>query len=454
MSTTDTFTSVIDRPSHSYIPRGQMKHLTREAVLEEMGPSRLSVIALLLILVILIGSVVWANFVPVTTATTVMGSVVPSGAERIVQHFEGGIVQDILVADGDNVTSGQTLIRIDPTQRQAELGQIEAREAALRIREMRLRAQLDGSTPNFSDLEGNYPVLVEEAKVSLMATRERIAGQHLVQESKIAQRRKTVESYRKQAASLRQQLKLVGEAVEMREKLFASGHGSRVNVITAQLELSKVESSLASAIVSAEQAEVGIDEAKNELNEILVTERDTTLEALSSVLSEQAEVQENLARLRDRVNRLDVLAPVNGIVQSLAVNAPGAVVKPAATLLTIIPSDEAMIVEVEIAPKDIGHISIGQRTKVVVNGFDQRRYGAVPGHLMQLSATTILNEAGKPFFKGRIKLEDTAIHTNDGSQLIVPGMTVTADIVTGKQSLLQYLTGPVYNALATSFSER
>lgn len=443
-----------DDGPRGYIPRGQMKHLTRESILEELGPSRLAVASLIVILGLLGGAVAWSHYVPVTTAATTIGKVVPSGNQRIVQHLEGGIVRDILVQDGDQVALGQPLIEFDRLQREAELGQIKAREAALRIREIRLRAQINGTEPDFGDLAQQYPNQVEEAMVTLTATRERIAGQKQVFASKIENAKKTVGIYQKQARSLRGQLKLVQEAVDMREKLFETGHGSRVNVISSRLEMSRVEGSYTEAVASAEQAEVAVEEVRNELNELIVTERDEALEALSGVLGELAEVSENLRRLQDRVSRLNVLAPVTGIVHGLSVNTKGAVVEPAQVLMTIIPIDERLVVETEIAPKDIGHVSIGQETKVTVSGFDQRRYGSVPGRLVKLSPTTLLNEEGEPYFKGQIELETALIKTKEGVQPIMPGMTVTADIVTGQQTLLQYLTGPVYNALSTSFSER
>lgn len=443
-----------DEGPKGYIPRGQMKHLTRESILEELGPSRLAVTSLVMILGLLGGAVAWSHVVPVTTAATTTGEVVPSGDQRIVQHLEGGIVLDILVQDGDIVNFGQPLVRFDRLQREAELGQIQAREAALRIRETRLRAQIDGVDPDFGELAELYPTLVEEAMVTLTATRARVEGQQRVFASKIAQRKKTVTIHQKQARSLRGQLKLVQEAVDMREKLFETGHGSRVNVISSRLEMSRVEGSYSEAIASAEQAEVAVEEVRSELNELIVTERDDALEELSSVLGELAEVTENLRRLEDRVARLDVLAPVTGIVHGLSVNTKGAVVEPAQVLMTIIPVDEKLVVETEIAPEDIGHVAVGQETKVAVSGFDQRRYGSVPGRLVKLSPTTLLNEEGQPYFKGRIELDSSTIRTGEGAQPIMPGMTVTADIVTGQQTLLQYLTGPVYNALSTSFSER
>ena len=251
-------------PKRNYMPRGQMKHLSREAVLEEMGPSRLAFFTLLVILGLLCSALIWSNFVPVVTVATSVGKVVPSGDQRPVQHLEGGIVKEIFVRDGDFVEAGATLIRFDPSQRGAELGQIRARETALRIREIRLRAQINSAEPQFGNLATEYPDLVEEARTTLQATRERISGQHMVAESKISQRQKTVEIHRQQATSFKSQLKLVSEAVEMREKLFDSGHGSRVNVINARLEQARIEALLSESLSTAEQAVVGIEEARNE----------------------------------------------------------------------------------------------------------------------------------------------------------------------------------------------
>lgn len=454
MSDPSNKTDKARRPKRDYITRSQVKHLAREAILEELGPSRKAVFGLFLTLLLLVGAVVWSNFVPVTTATTTIGEVVPSGNQRIVQHLEGGIVDEILVGDGDRVSVGDVLLRFNATQRDAELGQIRARQAALRIREIRLRAQINDWMPAFSDLGRDYPELVAEARVTLTATRERVAGQISVLESKIEQRKRAVDVFRNQGKSLQDQRRLVSEAVDMRAELFETGHGSRVNLISSQLELARVEGSLAEINASIAQAEIAIEEANNELNELIVTERDNALGELSSVLGELAEVNENLRRVRDRVTRLEVVAPVDGIVHGSTVNTRGAVVEPAAILMTIIPVDETLVVETEIPPEEIGHVSTGQQTKVAINGFDQRRYGHLPGTLVRLSPTTFINDEGEPYFKGRIELARNAIATDDVETPIVPGMTVTADIVTGEQSLLHYMTGPIYEAVTTSFSER
>ena len=225
--------------------------------------------------------------------------------------------------------------------------------------------------------------------------------------SRICQREKSLEIFKEQFANLKEQQKLVNESVGMRQKLFKSGHGSRINLINTQLELSRVQGAMAEARVSMDQARAAIQEAKNELAELEVTERGKALEDLSSAMAERAKVRENLARLDNRVNRLEITAPVAGVVHGLQVNTPGAVVEPAQVLLTIVPLDEQVVVETEIEPQDIGHIAVGQEANVTVSGFDQRRYGNVKVTLTNISPTSFTDEKGRSYFKAGLNWRRT-----------------------------------------------
>ncbi len=436
------------------VTRQQSRHLSNEAILEEQGPSRLTFLMIVLVLALIAGSVTWANYVPVITSSKTDGEVIPFGKNRVVQHLEGGIVEEINVKDGDLVEPGQVIIRFEPTLRVAELDQVKAREAALQIKARRLKAFVENTEPQFDDLRDRYSNLIDDAVYSLRSARERLKGETAVLQSRINQRKKAVDIYTQQARSLKSQRKLVAEAVEMRSSLFKSGHGSRVNLITAQLELSRVEGSLTEAMVSTEQARVAITEAENQLVELNIKERNRATEELSEVLGELAEVRGNIARLENRVERLNVVSPVAGIVHGLQVNTSGGVVQPGQVLMTIVPSDEGVVIETRLSPRDIGYVRVGQPAKITITGFDARRYGQLTGKLSSVSANTFSSETGEPYFKGRIALDNDYILADDKRYPIVPGMTVQADITTGTQNLLRYLTRPVYVALEQAFSER
>jgi len=436
------------------VGRQHARYLSNEAILEERGPSRLAFLMIVLILGLICGGVTWANFVPVVTAAKTDGEVIPFGKNRVVQHLEGGIVGEINVKDGDIVDAGQVLVRFEPTLRVAELDQVRAREAALQIKARRIKGFIDGTNPDFEDLGERFSNLIDEALFLLRTARERVKGETAVLQSRIKQRRKTVDIYTQQARSLGKQRKLISEAVGMRAKLFKSGHGSRVNLISSQLELSRVEGSITEARVSAEQARAAIAEAENQLVELNVKERNKATEELSGVLGELAEVRENIIRLENRVERLEVMAPVAGVIHGSQINTSGAVVQPGQVLMTIVPSGEGVVVETRLSPRDIGYVRAGQPAKIVITGFDARRYGHVTGTLVKLSANTFSDENGAPYFKGRIILDRDYILADNKRYPVVPGMTVQVDITTGSQNLLRYLTRPVYVALEQAFTER
>lgn len=436
------------------IERTQMRYLSNEAVLEELEPSRLNLMAIVMIALLLAASIVWSKLAEIQTSAVTSGEILPTGAESVVQHLEGGIVRAVSVSNGDRVSQGDVLIELEPTARRAEFEQVRARRASLKIREIRLRAFINDDEPDFSDLEQEFPEQVAEAKIALEALRTRIEGQRAVIESRIAQRAKAVDVYKRQVVNLREQRGLVEETVEMRDQLHKSGHGSRVNLINAQLELARVRGGISEAQISADQARAAIEEARSELVELEVTERSNALDELNQVLADASEVRQNLARLEDHVSRLFVRASSDGIVHGLAVSSPGAVVSPGEPLMSIVPDDGEIVAEVRIDPADIGHLEVGQRAKVNVSGFDARRYGTIEGELTRISPTSDMAEDGNTYFRGEVVLDRTEIDGLGQSRPLVPGMLIQADVVTGKQTMLEYLTGPLHAAVSKAFSER
>ena len=431
-----------------------LAYLTREEALEQVVPSRFAALSAILAIALLIGGGYWSHMIKLTSVASAQGEVVPSGAERVVQHLEGGIVRELAVRDGDLVDQGQLLVNFDPTLRQAELDQVRVREAALTIRERRLRAAINGTELNLAEFEQDYPELTEEAYLHLTAFKERIEGKKAVLTAQIEQKQKTVDIFQQQARSLQGQAKLINETAGMREQLFKSGYGNRIELLKAQIELARVSGSVSDARVSAEQARVSVEETRSQISELELTERGAAMSELTEVLAELGEVRENLNRLEDRVARLTVRSPVRGIVHQTTVNTPGAVVQPGGVLMTIVPVDESLVLEARIRPSDIGYLTSGQQARVSVGGFDPRRYGLLEATLDQISPTTYQAESGEQYFKGRLTLAQDFIEENNVRYPIVPGMAVQVDIATGDQSLLQYLTKPVYLALQNSFSER
>ena len=170
--------------------------------------------------------------------------------------------------------------------------------------------------------------------------------------------------------------------------------------------------------------------------------------------AELAEVEEALRDLRDRVERLEVRAPVRGVVNALAVHSVNAVIQPGQELLEIVPMADELVVEARVMPHDIGHVEEGQAADIRVSSYDFARFGAVLGVVRQLSASTYLDENLQPYYRAVIALDQDHVGDQPGVNRIIPGMTVEADIKTGSKTILDYLLRPVSRGLSSAFQER
>lgn len=148
-----------------------------------------------------------------------------------------------------------------------------------------------------------------------------------------------------------------------------------------------------------------------------------------------------------------LLKPSRGLVKGLSVNTIGEVIQPGQTIMEIIPLDKALEVAVKISPQDIGHLKVGQAVQVKFSTFDFSRYGSIAGHLEQISATTFSGENGDRYYQGRILLDQNHVGVNP-ENMIMPGMTVMADVITGDKTILQYMLKPIHVSLKTAFTER
>ncbi|MEM8662683.1 MAG: HlyD family efflux transporter periplasmic adaptor subunit, partial [Pseudomonadota bacterium] len=159
-----------------------------------------------------------------------------------------------------------------------------------------------------------------------------------------------------------------------------------------------------------------------------------------------------LERIDERIARLVLRAPTRGLVKGLSVNTIGAVIQPGQALMDLVPLGPALEAVVQIDPRDIGHIRVGQPVNIKVTSFDFARYGAVPGHITQISATTFKTDEGRTYFKARVDLSKNYVARTEHH--IIPGMTVLADIVTGEKTILQYLIKPIHLSIQSALTER
>jgi HlyD family secretion protein/adhesin transport system membrane fusion protein len=240
----------------------------------------------------------------------------------------------------------------------------------------------------------------------------------------------------------------------MRKQLLDKGLVSRVTYLETERALSQARGDLTGVQGKIAEARGALGEARNSLLELDAKLRNEALGEMGLVTAELAQVREKLARLEDRVARLEVTAPVRGIVKGLRIKTIGGVVRPGETLMELVPLGDALVAEVKIMPRDIGHVAIGQPAKVKISTYDSARFGGLDGTLKQISASTFQEDRGEAYYKGVIELSQDHVGSDPEANPILPGMVVDADIVTGNRSLFRYFLKPIFRGLDSSFHER
>ncbi len=440
---------------NSGLPRARARFLAQAIQLEEQEPSGIIRFSVWFTVFILLAAIIWARSTHLSEVTIAPGEVVPAGLIHEVQHLEGGIVSEIKVRNGDAVKRGMLLLRFAPPASQSEYEQTLIRRAALKLEYERLQAIIEKRDPDFGETGTQFPGLARKQMMIYLAQIASNSSEQQVLDAQIRQRSTELVRQQHQAESVRREIKLLKEQVEIRTSLKNNRIVARTELITTQTRLAESESERRTIDDSVIVARSALNEAnQRRLEQLASVNRDMELEA-GKAASSLAEVEQSLVRLKDRVQRLDVHAPVDGIIQALAITRVNAVVEPGKVIMQVVPVDDELIVETRISPSEIGHIHIGQPTIVKVDSFDYARFGGVPGKVSQISPSTYLDEKRNPYYLAEIELERAWVGRSGNTQLhIIPGMTVQADIKTGTKTILSYLLKPVTRGFDMAFRER
>ena len=428
-------------------------NLSLPVALEEAGPPRTSLHIISVLTFFVAASFVWAGATEVGEVATTSGQIVPATPLQSVQHLEGGIVDEILVGEGSVVTVGQPLLRLRELSASGDLEQLRVRKASLVYQIERLSAYVEDRNPIF-DTQYGFAALQSDQLSLLTTRREADANRRNVLLSQVDQKQSELKGLHNKQNGLRAQIETRREQLSVYEELFAKGLASRLVMLDARRAVEALQTQLVESDADAARAAEAVEEIRTRLLEIENTKNADALDELAKSAAELAEVRGALAKIEDRITRLVVRAPANGIVQSISVKTIGGVVAPGQELMNIVPTDGTLLAEVRVSPKDIGHVEVGQPAAVKVSAFDVARLGDIAGEISQLSPTTLLDEQGNLYYLARIALEQNYVGDGEDGNFILPGMVVTADVKTGSRSILQYLAGPAFRTFAAALRER
>lgn len=412
-----------------------------------------SALLIWLSLVVLVVLIVWAYFAWIDEVVRGEGKVVPSSKVQVIQSLDGGVVEEILVRPGEFVEEGDVLLRIDTTRYSSSLGESKAESLALAAKAARLMAIASNKT-----LEMPEEVLLEAPDVAEMersvwqASNNELRSSLAVAQEQINQRRQELretQANRDQAAS---SCSLTSQELNMTRPLLQSGAVSEVDILRLQREVARYCGEQKAANAQINRIQSSIQEAEERLEEIEITFRKNAGVELAEVRAKLSALRQSARALEDRVRLAEIRSPVRGTVKSLFSNTVGGVVQPGKDILEIVPSDDSLLLEVRINPRDIGFLHPGQNASVKFTAYDFAVYGGLDGVLEQLSADTITDEKGNSFYIANVRTDQAFV--GEDHRPVLPGMIAEVHILTGKRTVLQYLLKPILRARENAFTER
>lgn len=434
--------------------RDQLRYLSHSARLQETLPSHMARATIVVISATVCAFVVWAGFTNVNEMARAPGEVVPQGFQQIVQHLDGGIVSDIMVDEGKMVNKGDVLLRLSGAGADEDLGQAQERQTYLGLQRERLKAFIDGKKPDFSGFRQASATQINNQERMYDAMLEARQSERDVINEQIKQKQNSIKALQSRQGAIGKNLNITRDLLDRKAQLHNSGYVSKISYLQTQQEANALSGESQQLSAQIEEARATLTEYKDRLESLDSRFRDEAWRQLEAVENEMAENQKVMEKLEKRVDRLEVVAPVKGLIKSLSVSTVGGVVAPGQTLMEIVPMDRPMTVDIRISPRHIGHLRVGQPVQVKVSSFDYSRYGAIPGELEYISASTFESAQGDRYYKGRVKLSQNYVGHNPDKNVIVPGMTVMVDIVTGDKTIMQYLLKPIRNSIQTAMTER
>lgn len=403
----------------------------------------------------------WAAWAPLTGAAVAQGFISPEGNRRQVQHLEGGIVERLLVRNGSVVVAGQPLVRLDASLARAKYHSVLKEHRSVLSRHARLVAERQGEHEMVFPTEDWGDRDVEIGRKLFAAEQELFHSRRLARETKrrilrqrIVQLEDEITGIEAQIESQTRNLGLVHKELRGIAGLVEKGFERRPRLIALQREETDVMGARAGNKAALARAQSKIGETEIEITSLESTHREEVETSLSEVQAKLARLREEMRAARDILDRTVITAPVSGIVMKLRIHTEGGVLSAGDQVLDIVPSDEQLLIEARISPRDIDEVRAGLPAKVVLTGYSQRNTPQLHGAVRDVSADRMVDEkTGEFYYQARIELPAGHVAAVAPQVTLKPGMPADVMVVTGRRTLLDYIVEPVTSSFRNSFNE-
>lgn len=409
-----------------------------------------------LVLAFMVIALIWANFAVLDEVTMATGQVIPTSQTQIIQSLDGGTLRDLLVHEGDVVDKGQILMHIDATRFQSTYGEGVQKLLALQAKVERLNAEINGTPFKASDklIKAGGDSFAQN-ELALYNSRQSQLQSKINSLRDIAtQRQQDLLEMQSKVAQLKTSYDLISQELQMTQPLVKSGAASPIDVLRLQRQQNDIKGELDADTLSIPRLQAAIAEANANMQQENDAFRSDALTQLNDANANLAAISQANIGLEDRVNQAAVRSPVRGVVSQINIHTIGGVITPGATVMTIVPLEDSLLIEAKVRPQDVGFLHPGQDAMVKITAYDFSLYGGLQGTLETISADTTTNEKGDTFYTIRVRTIKNYLGSINKPLTIIPGMQASVDILTGHKSVLQYLLKPILKAHEVALRER
>ncbi|QIE40897.1 HlyD family type I secretion periplasmic adaptor subunit [Meridianimarinicoccus aquatilis] len=415
------------------------------------------------VLLILVGGFgSWAVFTQIAGAVVASGRIEVDQNRQVVQHIDGGTVEEIFVRDGVIVSESDVLLRLDGSTMRSELAITEGQLYEIKARRARLQAERDGlDTVTFDEdlllISETNPAIAEvmEGQRNLFSARRESLDREKEQLTKRrGQIESQVEGIDAQIAALGTQLDLMREELADQQTLLDSGLAQKSRILALRREEARLSGSLGELQASLAENEGRMTEIDIQIIGLVNQQREEAITQLRDMLSREFELVEQRRALKDRIGRLEIKAPLAGVVYDMRVFAEQSVIRPADPVLYIIPQDRPLIISTRIQPTNIDQVYPGQDVSLRFSALDSRSTPQLVGTVMRLSADAFTDEQrGTSYYTAELVLKEGEIERLPEDVTLLPGMPVEAFIKTNERTPLAYLVKPLADYFIKAFRE-
>lgn len=411
---------------------------------------------------LLFGSfIIWGSTAKIYSTAIANGKIVVDSNKKIIQHLEGGIIEEIYIKGGDKVNAGDKLIRLSETSAKANQELLNKQLFALKATKIRLMNERDNKEEiDFLEISKEYSqdqefIKILDGELELFDIRKKSLNERIdILTQKKEQLKNEINGLKSQEKAVTQRIAMLSEESQSLDQLYKDGIISRSRYLELKKQKAELEGNKGQYEANISKVSQAISETELEIANIKTEKLNEILKELQEVQTKIADLEERTSASSDILTRTLITAPVSGIINNLKYHTKGGVISPGAEILEIIPQDEELIVEVRVNPQDIDVVTIGLDSKVRLSAYKSKAVPMLAGQVINVSADSFEDQqSGLSFFVARIKINDEEISKLTGDVRLYPGMPVESYIVTGSRTFLQYLFDPITISMRRAFRE-